>query len=137
MFADFVRSGKVRAAQPDGALAKSLLEMSKKGIVFGNTQSITEDNASQVLVIYYEALRQVCEAVCALRGYKVYSHEAFTAFLKELIGDVRLAEKFDRLRKLRNGVNYYGETIGIEEALAVRKEVPALILTLKRMIKLN
>ncbi len=137
MFADFVRSGKVRTTQPDIALAKSLLIMSKKGVLFAKTHSVNEDNASQLMVLYYEALRQVCEAVCVIQGYKVFSHEAFTAFIKELLGDSRLAEQFDRLRKLRNGVNYYGEAISAAETIAVSQEVPELILKLQRTIKVS
>lgn len=131
MFEDFIRSGKVRKGSPDIALAKSLMEMSATGLTFISKVAITEQNASPVLVNYYEALREICEAICAKEGYKVYSHEAFTDFLKEKLGEERIAETFDRLRRLRNGVNYYGDQVSAAEALAAANDAKRIVNELK------
>ena len=131
MFDDFIKAGKVRKGTPDIALAKSLIAMSEAHLAFITGITITERNASPVLVNYYEALREICEALCATQGFKVYSHEAFTSYLKERLREELIAEKFDRLRRLRNGVNYYGEQVNAAETNAAAADVKALIATLK------
>ncbi|HLC84200.1 MAG TPA: hypothetical protein VJH22_00220 [Candidatus Nanoarchaeia archaeon] len=132
MFEGFIASGKVRKGTPDIALAKSLIAMSVSQLAFVSANPISESTASPILVNYYEALREICEAICAKNGYKVYSHEAYTSYLKEQLKEERISMQFDRLRKLRNGVNYYGEFVSVEETQAARREVPLLIDTLKK-----
>ena len=88
-FKDFIKNGKVRKGEPDTELAKALIKMSGMQLEATSSISITELSASPVFVGYYEALREICEAVCALKGFKVYSHEAFTIYLKELLGEVQ------------------------------------------------
>ena len=58
----------------------------------------------------YECLRQIIEAIALKEGFKVYSHEAYTHYLKDK-KEISIAEKFDRYRKLRNGINYYGKAV--------------------------
>lgn len=132
MFEDFIKNGKVRKGEPDIALAKSLVAMSASHFTFISAIKITEQNASPVLVNYYESLREICEAICARNGFKVYSHEAFTNYLKEKLNEERIAETFDRLRKLRNGVNYYGEQVNSAETEAAAKEIKVVNEILKK-----
>jgi len=135
VFNDFLKNGKVRKGQPDIALAKSLIAMSTRTLRYAQESNLTEENASPVLVNYYESLRQICEAICAKNGYKVYSHEAFTVYLNEILREERTAENFDRLRKLRNGVNYYGESVSLSETQASAKKVVELIAHLQKYLE--
>ena len=80
--------------------------------------------------MYYEALREIIEALASKEGYKVYSHEAFTAYFKQL-KDYEFAEKFDRFRKIRNAANYYGKPVDIGEAKASAVEIMVLIKKIK------
>ena len=41
------------------------------------------------------------------------------------------AEKFDRLRKIRNRINYYGNDISIEEVKEYKEEIITLIKKIK------
>jgi len=91
MFEEFLRSGKVRKGQPDISLAKSLIQMSARHLAYADSNSINGESAGPALVIYYEALREICEAICSKEGYKIYSHEAFTYFLKEMLNEDRIA----------------------------------------------
>lgn len=81
--------------------------------VFSDIQ-INEISSSTIFVNYYESLRQIIEAIATLHGFNVYSHEAFTSFLSEILKEDLMSRKFDRFRLLRNRVNYYGEKIDIE-----------------------
>lgn len=112
LFEEFVKEGKVIKGEKDGQKAKALLKMSDNNLKTAETIDITEVTSSTVFGIVYEALREVVEAICLLDGWKVYSHEAFTAFLSDL-GEEAISVKFDRLRKIRNGANYYGKSVSI------------------------
>ena len=125
-FEDFIKRGHVRKATPDPPLVRSLLTQSEKHIATAKMLAIDETTKDTVLVTFYEALREVIEAIATKDGYKVYSHEAFTYLLQEK-GNIDIATRFDRYRKLRNGVNYYGKEIPIEEAEFAAKEIVELV----------
>lgn len=129
-FQDFIEQGKARKGSPDISKVKSLLETSNNHLLFLKNQKINEVSAGSILTTYYEALREIVEAICLKEGLKVYSHEAFTYFLKEKNEDI-IAIKFDNLRKLRNSINYYGEKISYKEAEYAKEEALKLIRLLK------
>ncbi len=130
LFNDFIKTGKARKATPDIQLIKSLLSTSEKNLGTLKVLPINEVTKESALVMCYEALREIVEAIAMKEGYKVYSHEAFTFFLKEKI-NTEISEKFDKYRKLRNGVNYYGKEIPIEEVTYSIKDIKQLINELK------
>ena len=111
-FIDFITNGKVRKSQPDVEQAKSLVKIAQKNFQAIQTIDLTDETSSILFSQSYESLRQVVEALCLIEGFKVYSHEAYTYYLKE---HDRLyeSEVFDRLRRLRNGINYYGKPVSI------------------------
>ncbi|MBI2137278.1 hypothetical protein HYU12_02035 [Candidatus Woesearchaeota archaeon] len=123
--------GLVRKSAPDKELMKSLLKMSENKLEFLSRQTIDEKSASLILTLYYEALREVCEALASLKGFKIYSHEAITQFLKRNLSEDAASAIFDRYRKLRNGVNYYSRAVSSEETIKASTEIPALIARLK------
>ena len=129
-FEDFIKQGKVRKGAVDIPKIKSLIQTSKNHFLFLSNQKVDEVSAGSIIVTYYEALREIIEAVCLLEGFKVYSHEAFTYFLKEK-NEISPSMKFDNLRKLRNSVNYYGEKVSANEVLAAKEEIIGLVHYLK------
>lgn len=114
-FETFIANGKVRKGEKDFQKAKALILMSEKGLMTADILPLNDTTASFVFTISYESLREILEAICLKEGYKVYSHEAYTSYLEKL-GEEKIAFYFDRLRKLRNGVNYYGKSVTIETA---------------------
>lgn len=122
-FNDFIKTGQVRKARKDSSLAKSIMSTSKLDLIFLSKLEINKESARKIMSNYYDVLRSILEAVAAIDGYKIYSHEAFTFFLKEKQENV-ISEKFERFRKIRNGINYYGNNISIEE---VKEYVPEII----------
>ncbi len=130
-FEDFIQKGQVRKGSPDVQLSKSLIKQSEKDLRYLQTQVITDDSARKIMISYYDTLRSILEAVATKEGYKVYSHEAFSCYL-ELKNEPSLAVKFDRFRKIRNGLNYYGNEISppeVEEHILEIKKMIALILS--------
>ena len=77
--------------------------------------------------LLYDALREILEAIALEKGYKIYNHECYSAFLKEIINLPIEADSFDKLRKIRNDINYYGKNLNQEEANKVIDELKLLI----------
>jgi len=134
-FKDFINRGQVRTASADKSLIKSLLKTSKEDLEFLNKLKINEKSSRKLMTNYYDVLRSILEAISSIKGYKIYSHEAFTYFLKE-INEELLSIKFDRFRKIRNSINYYGKNISIEEAKEHIQEIKKIIhLLLNKYLK--
>ncbi|MBN2331409.1 MAG: hypothetical protein JXC85_06345 [Candidatus Aenigmarchaeota archaeon] len=129
-FEDFITSKKVRRGNPDIQLAKSLVKMSDNHLKSIEYMKLTETSSATIMTNYYESLREVVEAIAAIDGYKVYSHEAFTHFLREKGEDI-ISIKFDNYRKIRNSVNYYGKTVEVGITAANTEEIKRMIYQLK------
>ena len=84
---------------------------------------------------FYEGLREYCEAIGYLDGYKFLDHESIGFFIRDILKEQSLFKKFDRYRKLRNGINYYGEDIDIETLKEAITEIPEMIKELKKYSK--
>ena len=125
-FEDFMGLGQVRKSSRNENLARSLLKETEKDLEFFNTLSVSNSSARKLVTNYYDFLRSILEAITALDGYKVYSHEAFTYYLKEKGEDI-LSKKFDRFRLIRNRVNYYGESVEVEEAKELIDDIKKVI----------
>jgi hypothetical protein len=130
-FESFIEERKLIVGVPDRQKAKALVKMSVNSLKSANLLEISKITASSILVMAYESLREILEAICLLKGYKVYSHEFYTFYLKSL-DEFILAEKFDRLRKLRNCVNYYGKPVSEMVAKNAKQQVHEIILSLKK-----
>ena len=68
---------------------------------------LDEQNISAYVSLSYDSLREILEAICISRGYKVLSHVCVRELLMDLLKDFDY-NGFDRLRYTRNSINYYG-----------------------------
>ncbi len=133
-FDDFITKGMVRKASIDEQLIKSITETSELDLRFLDGLKIDKLSSRKIFTNYYDVLRSILEA-CALKaGYKVYSHEAFTFFLKDG-REEELAKKFDRFRHIRNKINYYGKDISPEEVAQYKTDIIKLINEIKSKLK--
>lgn len=120
----------------DTNLAKSLTDQALRRISYVENEPITEQNSDFVLEHYYEALRTLADALLALHGYKSYSHEASIAYLtKDKDFSPMLLEGFDRLRRKRHGIHYYGQRVSIADAQEARELAKIIIPKLKAKIQ--
>ncbi len=131
---DLIKSGNVRKSFKDPALVRSLKETADLDIKFLRSLEINDHSSRKIVSNYYDVLRSILEAIALEEGYKVYTHEAFTYLLKEK-GQNIFAAKFDRLRKIRNKINYYGKKVSVDEAKELVKEIEDLIRKLKVLLK--
>lgn len=120
---DLIMQGLVREIPPNNARAKSLHEMSAQTLKVMLQLTLTKENASMVFRELYECLRQEIEAVGYRKGFKFENHESLKVFLEEVLVNKPLANDFDRYRKIRNGINYYGDKVSMETAVQAAKDI--------------
>lgn len=131
-FKDFIDEGKVRRATPDKLMADSIIKNTLEDLKFLEQTKLTELSKRKLVTNYYDSLRGLLEAISLLSGYKIYAHESFTYFLKEELKEEILSIKFDRFRKIRNGLNYYGKSIELKEAENILGELKEVINKIKQ-----
>ena len=130
-FSDFIKRKEVRKAEFDPELFKSIVKTTELDLIFLEKVKIDEYSARKIMSNYYDVLRSLLEAMALRDGYKVYSHEAFTFYLREK-EENEISLKFDRFRKKRNAINYYGESVSIEEVKEYSEEMKKIIIELKK-----
>jgi hypothetical protein len=106
----------VKSVRSDDNLVRSLIVSSRNKLESGNKLEMNDVTSSSKISLAYDSLRELLEALALKRGYKIYNHECYTAFLKEIIGESNKGDEFDKIRKIRNASNYYGKIITASEA---------------------
>jgi hypothetical protein len=123
---EFVKRGDVRVASKDEGLIRSLLSNVRRESQYLNTLELTELSSQTKLIRHYDMLRMTLEALCSTKGLKLYSHEAITKFL-ELIDEMEISKNFERMRVLRNKINYYGQEIQLNEARQYIEDIKNIV----------
>ena len=131
-FEKSIKEGHVKKIGVNNLRAKSLIKSSREAIKSALSIRLEEGKLKTIFRELYEGLREFCDAIGHLKGYKFLSHEAITYFLSEILNENSIAVKFDRLRKIRNGISYYGESVAKETVEEALKEVPEIIKKLEK-----
>ena len=134
-FENSLADGKAKKVMPNKIRASSIFKSSIQAIETAKIIQVNENTLKSIFRELYEGLREYCEAIGYLRGYKFLDHESIGYFLREVIKEQSASNKFDRYRKLRNGINYYGEDIDIETVKEAIIEIPKLIKELEKFSK--
>ena len=129
-FEEFLKKSVVRKRKPDVALVKSLISTSELDLSFLDRVRIDEISARKLISGYYDVLRAYVEAMSCLDGLKIYNHEAYSEYLN-LKGEKIISFKFDKFRKVRNNINYYGRFISKDVAEEYVIEIRKIIGILK------
>ena len=127
--------GKVKKIMPNKIRASSLFKSAIQAIETAKTIILNSNTSKSIFRELYEGLREYCEAIGYLRGYKFLDHESIGYFLRDILKEQPFFKKFDRHRKLRNGINYYGEDINIETVKEAVTEIPKMIKELEKYSK--
>jgi len=110
----------------DQELITSLLKTSQNKFDSATKLKLSEITSNSKISLLYDSLRELLEALAIKNGYKIYNHECYTYFLKEILNESQKGDEFDELRKIRNNINYYGKDISIEEAKEVLNRITRL-----------
>jgi len=106
----------VKEVSKDQDFVNSLLKTSMNKLKSMEILELNDVTADSKISLAYDSLRELLEAFSLKKGYKIYNHECYTPFLKEIVIKSELGDEFDELRKLRNQVNYYGKEASIQDA---------------------
>jgi hypothetical protein len=132
-FQQGLNDGIIRNIPPNNARARNLAKSSINTLRTAIGIKLDKQSAQTIIRDLYESLRQMIEAIGYSNGYKFSNHEILKSFL-EMLGEKKFAETFDRYRKIRNGINYYGDEVSLETAAKARKEIPLCVEKLNEFI---
>jgi len=113
---------------------ESLKIQSNKKFETAKRTIIDETTASTKFCNFYDSIRILLEAIALKKGFKIYSHECFTSFLKEILLLEGEAVTFNRIRLIRNSINYYGEDLLPKNAEPLIEELIKLKNKLERFL---
>ena len=119
---DFISCKKKNLIKPVGVdknLVNSLIKSSSKKFNAQSLLILNDDTASSKITLIYDAMREILEALAISKGYKIYNHECYSAFLKEVMKESYLGDTFNNFRKIRNDIDYYGKDISANESKPV------------------
>ena len=115
-FASCTRNRLIKQIIQDNNLINSLVQSSDKKLKSQKKLELDDDTAGSKISLAYDALRELLEALAISKGYKIYNHECYVAFLKEVLKESDLGDQFDKFRRIRNDTNYYGKDVSPQEA---------------------
>ncbi|MFT4309188.1 MAG: hypothetical protein ACMXYL_01735 [Candidatus Woesearchaeota archaeon] len=127
-----LRRKKIKIIKPDILRANSLVKSSIEALNTANSIPLSDESSKTVFRELYESLREYSEAIGYLHGYKFMDHESIGYFINEKLDEENVYVHFDRFRKIRNSINYYGEDIDISTVKDAKKRVPLMIKSLSK-----
>ncbi|MCD6547732.1 MAG: hypothetical protein J7K22_04240 [Nanoarchaeota archaeon] len=116
------RKGLIKRTTKNIELIKSLIEISHTNEATVKEAKITERNVTSYILLAYDSLRQILEAICIMKGYKVLSHICIEELLRDVLPEFDYIE-FDRLRWIRNSISYYGNKVEFKQGKEIIKKM--------------
>ncbi len=128
-FEYYLEKQLIRKVSPNLERAKSLIKDGEERIKSSSLLEI-EKFSKIIFENIYDALRDFCDSILLIEGYKSYSHEASISYLLKKGFDISVVKRLDGFRYRRNGSKYYGEFISSEEA----KDIKVFYLEIKEKL---
>jgi len=119
-FEYFLNNNEVRKVTPDKELAISLIKDMKERA----EKSLLLDVSIFSKIVFenlYDGLRDFCDALLAIDGFKSYSHQASISYLEKKGFEFSTIEILDQFRYKRNSSKYYGKSLTKEDTLEIIK----------------
>jgi hypothetical protein len=129
-----IKKGFVKQIKVDKKRVRAIIttanskEITENNIPFNNINSIAK------ITLRYSILRELLETLAILNNYKIYNHECYSAFLKQVLNESNLSNIFNKVRIARNSINYYGKSYTIEESKFILKNISTAIEKVKNLL---
>jgi hypothetical protein len=116
----------------DNEKVKSILRQSYDKYLAYNEIKPNKNLICVQYVLVYDYLRETLEAIAFKKGWKINNHICYVPFLKEICQEEEFAERFDRFRFIRNGIQYYAKDLSSVEGEKLINQMLDLVDKLKR-----
>ncbi len=114
----------------DNDLISSLIIASKNKQLSESLLPLNKITSSSKISLAYDSLRILLESLSISKGYKIYNHECYFAFINSILNKPELANEFNRIRKIRNSINYYGFELVLNKVENLLSDIYSLIKSL-------
>ena len=132
-FEIFLKKGDVKKQNPDKNLSNATFKESLDRLQL-TKNLIGKEKPKYVLENAYEAMREAAGSILYNEGFKSFSHEASISYLfKKNFNETDITE-FDRFRKIRNGIKYYGKDCDNTDAELAIKLASKIINKIKALL---
>ena len=124
-------SEEIFKVTPNKVRATALVKMAQDRL--GDIRK--ETKTYKIVEQYYEVIKELITAIMYADGFKTLSHKSLIYYLQQNYKELTKEEILltDELRKLRNNIVYYGQTI--ESSFLINKET-SVIQIINKLIKL-
>ena len=133
-FEECLEEGNTVKVSADKNRARSLRSMAEDRLKYLESEKITELNCNFIFEQYYSALIETIHSIALGRGYKILNHLCVTAFIIEILKRPKIGGKFDRFRKIRNNLVYYGRKVDYPVA---KERITEIKNTIEKMRKIT
>jgi len=116
----------IKPAKADENLVNSLIKSSKNKAESADRLKLDEITVQSKISLFYDSLREILEALAIKKGFKIYNHECFCSFLKEICKEERFSREFNEFRRIRNQINYYAKEISAQDAKTLISDMAKL-----------
>jgi hypothetical protein len=125
-FNECLKKRIAKEVKEDGNLISSLIKTSQNKLNSGEKLELNDITSNSKISLLYDSLRELLEALAIQNKYKIYNHECYTYFLKEILNESTRGDEFDKLRKIRNSINYYAKEVSLVEAKDIMERIKKL-----------
>ena len=131
-FEFFLKKGNVKKQSPDRNLSLSTFNESLDRINMAKN-ILKKEKSKYVLENAYEAMKEAADAILYFDGFKSFSHEASIIYLLKKGFSEKEINEFDRFRKIRNDIKYYGKDCNEDDAVKALELSEKIINKVRRL----
>jgi hypothetical protein len=113
---DCIEQNSAIKRKVDKGKANSLIETAKARINFLENNVLDENSCNFIFEGYYSSVTELLHSLVLLNGYKIHNHICLGYFIRDVLKNRILYEKFDDCRYKRNSLLYYGKQMRFEVA---------------------
>jgi hypothetical protein len=122
----------IKKVIPDAGLVKSLIASAENKIITTSMLVPSTITISSIISLLYDAARELLESLASIKGYKIYNHDCYFAFIKREFDNEKMSGIFNNSRLIRNGINYYGVHVSLEKGELIVRDINELIIFIKQ-----
>ncbi|TKJ17494.1 hypothetical protein CEE44_03085 [Candidatus Woesearchaeota archaeon B3_Woes] len=130
-----IEDGKVLKISLNQERAKSLMISSLKLLNIIEKIKLDKENGFFILTNYYDIILESLHALLYKKGYQSLDHLSIGYYIKDVLDNQEFFNIFDKYRKTRNKILYYGRNIDPETAQQGIKDLKRLYQFVKKLLE--